>query len=134
MARRHDARRLAALILYQADVSRRSPAEVLEERRTVGERIPRFTVELVTGVEANLAELDRVIGEASEAWPVERMAAVDRSLLRLASHEILDREDVPVAVAIDEAVAAANELSTEESGAFVNGILGRIARERTSAG
>jgi N utilization substance protein B len=62
------------------------------------------------------------------------MAVVDRTLLRLALHEMLHREDVPVAVAIDQAVAAAKELSTEDSGRFVNGILGRIARERAGMG
>lgn len=101
MARRREARRRAVLILYQADVTGRSPAEVLDE----------------------------VIGRSAEGWTVERMAAVDRTLLRLAAHEILHREDVPTAVAIDEAVAAAKELSTGDSGRFVNGVLGKIARE-----
>jgi N utilization substance protein B len=62
------------------------------------------------------------------------MAAVDRAVLRVACYEMLFREDIPAAVAIDEAVAAAKELSTEASGRFVNGVLGRIARERTEAG
>jgi len=83
----------------------------------------------VLGVADRLPELDEVIGGAAEEWTVGRMAAVDRALLRLAAHEILHREDVPAAVAIDEAVAAAKELSTEDSGRFVNGVLGRIARD-----
>lgn len=134
MARRHDARRRAAIILYQADVSGRAPSEVLEERRGLGERIPRFTEELVNGVIAHQAELDVLIGEHSTGWPLDRLAAVDRALLRLACHEILHRDDVPAAVAIDEAVEAAKELSTEDSGRFVNGVLGKIAREHTAAG
>lgn len=132
--RRRDARRRAVLILYQADATERSPQEVLEERRELGERIPRFSEELVIGVAERLAELDRVLAEHSEGWTVDRMAAVDRTLLRLACHEILHREEVPDSVAISEAVEAANELSTEDSGRFVNGVLGRIARERAAAG
>lgn len=129
MARRREARRRAALILYQADVTGRDPAEVLEERVELGERLPSFTRELVLGVADRLSELDEVLGRVAEGWTVGRMAAVDRALLRLAAHEILHREDVPPAVAIDEAVAAAKELSTEDSGRFVNGVLGRIAGE-----
>ena len=136
MTRRHDARRRAALILFQADVARRPLAEVLEERRGVGERIPRFTAELLDGVEERREELDRVIAAHTgrEGWPIERLAAVDRALLRIAVYEILFRDDIPDGVTIVEAVEAAKELSTEDSGRFVNGVLGRIAGERASAG
>lgn len=134
MARRQDARRQAIGILIQADLTGRPPDELLEERKSLGAKIPGFTEELVRGVAARLDELDSVIGEHAEGWTVPRMAVVDRTLLRLALHEMLHREDVPVAVAIDQAVAAAKELSTEDSGRFVNGILGRIARERAGMG
>ncbi|HEX6263426.1 MAG TPA: transcription antitermination factor NusB [Actinomycetota bacterium] len=129
MGARREARRRAALILYQADVTGRAPSEVLEERLELGEALPAFTTELVLGVGERLAELDEVMGRAAEEWTVERMASVDRTLLRLATFEILHRDDVPAAVAIDEAVGAAKELSTEDSGRFVNGVLGRIARD-----
>jgi N utilization substance protein B len=134
VTRRQDARRQAIGILIQADLTGRPPDELLEERRSLGAKIPGFTEELVRGVAARLDELDSVIGEHAEGWTVPRMAVVDRTLLRLALHEMLHREDVPVAVAIDQAVAAAKELSTEDSGRFVNGILGRIARERAGMG
>ena len=134
MARRRDARRLAVQILYQAEVSRRPPAEVVEERRQLGQRVPTFTEELVLGVAEHLPELDALIGEYAQDWTVERMAAVDRAILRVACYEIRYREDVPVAAAIDEAVAAAREMSTEGSGGFVNGILGRIARDAAPSG
>lgn len=133
MARRREARRQAVSILYQADVAKRSPEHVLAERRALGERIPRFTEELVAGVSEHLEELDRLIGSRAEGWTVARMAAVDRTLLRLACFELCYRQDVPAAVAIDEAVAAAKEMSTADSGRFVNGILGRIAREAGAA-
>jgi len=134
MARRRESRRRAVLILYQADATGRDPTEVLAERAELGERITDFTRELVEGVARHRPDLDRTLGAHAEGWTVERMASVDRSLLRLASYEILHREDVPAAVAIDEAVAAAKELSTEDSGRFVNGVLGRIARNHAEAG
>ena len=134
MARRRDARRLAVSILYQADMADRSPLEVIGERRSLGIRVPGFTEDLVAGVEERREELDRLIGEHAEGWSVARLAAVDRALMRVACYELLFRDDVPTAVAIDEAVSAANELSTADSGRFVNGVLGRIARERSEAG
>lgn len=134
MARRRAARRLAVTIVYQADLGHRSPVEVLEERRALGERIPRFTDELVRGVADRAEEIDPLIGEYTEGWSLGRLAAVDRAVLRVACYELLARPDVPSAVAIDEAVAAAKELSTEASGRFVNGVLGRIARDRAGAG
>jgi N utilization substance protein B len=134
VARRRDARRLAVEILYQADVARRSPVEVLEERREVGGRVSGFTEDLVRGVAERLDELDELIGRYAQGWTVPRMVSVDRAILRVASYEILYRDDVPVAAAIDEAVAAATEMSTEGSGGFVNGILGRIAKDRAPSG
>jgi N utilization substance protein B len=133
MKGRRQARRRALDILYQADVTRRPPLVVLEERKEMEELDP-FTEELVRGVTDNAAELDRLIGDHAEGWTIHRMAVVDRNVLRLACYEMMWREDVPVAVAIDEAVEAAKELSTGDSGRFVNGILGRIARERAGAG
>lgn len=134
MTRRRDARRLAVQILYQADVGRSGPVEVLEERREAGDRIPGFTEQIVRGVAERLPEIDRLIGEHAQGWTVPRMVAIDRAVLRVAVHELMYRDDVPAAVAIDEAVAAAKEMSTEESGGFVNGILGRIARDLAEAG
>jgi N utilization substance protein B len=126
---RRDARRRAIDILIQADLTHRPPEVVLEELDSLGEKIPTFTVELVRGVAARLDELDSMIGGHAEGWTVPRMVVVDRTLLRVACYEMLHSEDIPVAVAIDEAVEAAKELSTEDSGRFVNGLLGRIARE-----
>jgi N utilization substance protein B len=130
VARRRQARRRAVDILYQADVVRRHPLDVLEERKALAEKVPGFTEDLVRGTAEHLDELDDLIGEHAEGWTVHRMAAVDRTLLRLACYEILYRNDVSPAVAISEAVASAKELSTEDSGRFVNGILGSIVRER----
>jgi len=126
---RRRARRVALEVLFQSDLTGRDPRETLEERRAAGEEVPPFAVELVEGVAAHLGEIDALLDAHAEGWPVHRMAAVDRAILRLACYELLHRPDVPVGAAIDEAVEAAKELSTEDSGRFVNGILGRIARE-----
>ena len=133
MARRHDARRLAAVVLYQAEVGGADPQEILAERRNLGEGVPRFTEELVLGVVEHRSDIDVLLQRHAREWTLDRMPALDRTLLRLACFELLYREDVPAAVAIDEAVAAAKELSTEDSSRFVNGVLGEIARERAGA-
>jgi len=127
---RREARRQALDILYQADVTGADPAAVTKEWEASGRAIPELTRELVEGVTAHLPELDALIGAYAEEWTVPRMASVDRSILRIACFELLHRSDVPVGAAINEAVEAAKELSTEDSGRFVNGILGRIAREQ----
>ncbi|MFL5799102.1 MAG: transcription antitermination factor NusB [Actinomycetota bacterium] len=128
---RHAERRRALDALYQADVMGVPPPQVLEEwRAATGEEVPAFTAELVRGVEDQGEDLDLIIGEAAEGWTIERMAVVDRTILRLACYELLYGRETPVAVAIAEAVEAANELSTDDSGRFVNGVLGKVARER----
>jgi len=86
-----------------------------------------YAVDIVSGVEREMDSIDRLLAASSEEWTVPRMAIVDRTILRVACHEL--RSGVPPAVAINEAVQAANELSTEDSGRFVNGVLGRIARD-----
>jgi N utilization substance protein B len=125
----HPARRQAIDILYQADVRGEDPAEALKDWTAADQRIPAYTRELVEGVARHRKDLDELLGRFAEGWTVPRMAVVDRTILRVASFELLFRPDVPPAAAINEAVAAAKELSTEDSGRFVNGILGRIARE-----
>jgi len=124
--RRRAARRTAVDILYQADVREQSPTQVLEEWRRAGRKVPDYAEEIVRGVERDLFAIDRELGANSEEWTVQRMAMVDRTILRVASFEL--RAGLPAAIAINEAVEAANELSTEDSGRFINGVLGRIAR------
>jgi N utilization substance protein B len=133
VASRHRARRIALDILCQADVVDRDPRVVLEEWGTSGRSVPPFARELVEGTTAGLPEIDTLLDRLAHGWSVERMPSVDRSVLRLAVYELLHRDDVPDAVAIDEAVEAANRLSTEDSGRFVNGVLGQLARERSPA-
>ena len=129
MSSRRQERRLAIEILFQADVTGTDGPTALEG--WVGSRrsVPEFTRSLVEGVSDHLEEIDRTIAAHSEGWTVDRMASVDRTVLRVATYELAFGGEVPVGVAIDEAVRAAKDLSTEDSGRFVNGVLGKIARE-----
>ena len=129
MTSRREARRTAIDILYQADITATDPIVVLEAWRAAGRPVPPFAVELVTGVEDRLPEVDLLLAEHTEGWTLERMAVLDRTILRVAVYELLHRADVPPSVAISEAVQAASDLSAEAASRFVNGILGRIAAE-----
>ncbi len=128
MTSRRGARRQAVDVLYQADVTGTDPRDVLAEWKATGSDIDAFAEELVTGVAANGAEIDAAIAASAEHWTLERMATLDRVILRVAVRELLLGPEVPAGVAISEAVAIAKELSTEDSGRFVNGVLGTIAR------
>jgi N utilization substance protein B len=131
MAARSKARKRAIDVLYEADVRGEDPRGLLAERLAQADPpVPDYAVELVEGVTGNLGRIDEVLGSHSEGWSVERMPPVDRAVLRLALYELIVRDDVPDAVVIDEAVELAKSLSTDESPRFVNGVLGRVLRER----
>jgi len=123
------AREQALKILFQVDVGGLSPDEAIEAWKEAkgGEPDP-FAVRLVRGVYERMAELDTIIANASRSWSLQQMAAVDRNILRMALYEILFCDDIPVPVAINEAVELAKKYSTEKSGRFINGLLGDIVR------
>jgi len=128
MTSRRASRRQAIDVLYQADVTGRDPRTVLVEWHAAGRELDPFAQELVEGVAANRAEIDELLASRAEHWSLERMASLDRTILRVACFELLHRPEVPPGVAVNEAVQIAKELSTEDSGRFVNGVLGTIAR------
>ena len=126
---RRRARELALRTLYESDVARHPPLEVLERRAGASGLEPEaagYARELVAGVLQHRADLDAIIRERASAWPVAQMAAVDRNILRLGLFESLHRRDtVPVSVAINEGVVLAKLYGGDNSGRFVNGVLGR---------
>jgi N utilization substance protein B len=126
---RREARRTAIEILYQADITGADPTDVLAGWLAADREVPGFARELVVGTAGALVQVDDVLASHAVDWTVERMAALDRTILRVAIFELLHRSDVPHGAAISEAVEAAGELSADESRRFVNGILGKIARE-----
>ena len=125
MAGRRAARRTALVLLYQWDVTEQELASLYE-----GE-IDDYSRELAEAVIERHEELDRRITEASDEWTADRLGALERNILRLALLE-LDRGEIPLEVAIDEAVTLAKRYSSEDAGRLVNGILGRIVKERTA--
>ena len=128
MAARTKARRRALDVLFEAEQRKVDPGEVLAERTARAEQpLNEYTGVLVTGVRAERARIDELLSTYAQGWTLERMPAVDRNVLRLGTWEILFNPDVPDAVAISEAVGLARELSTDQSPAFVNGLLGRLA-------
>jgi N utilization substance protein B len=124
-AGRRAARRAALFVLYQWDVTGQPLASLYE-----GEIDP-FARELAEAVVARAEELDQKISDASEGWPADRLGALERNVLRIGVQE-LEEGDVPVEVAIDEAVSLAKRYASDEAGRLVNGILGRIAREKAA--
>lgn len=128
MSTRRETRRIAIDILYQADITGDDPALAMESWVEAGREVPPYARELVDGVAEHRPAIDLLLEEHTQAWTVARMAALDRTILRVAVEEVRYRDDVPDSVAISEAVEAASELSSDESKSFVNGILGKIAR------
>lgn len=121
--RRSDQRRAAVFALYQEEVTGRPAEELLDHRATA------FSRELVEGVEAERPELDALIERHSIGWTLDRIAPLERSILRVALHELLHRPDVPEEVAIDEAIETAKELCAAEAPGFVNGVLAAALRD-----
>lgn len=135
MAARSKARKRALDLLFESDLRGADPLATLAERVGSDAQPPvaAYAVTLVEGVAARRTRIDEVIASYAEGWEIERMPGVDRNLLRLAVWEILWADDVPDAVAIDEAVGLAKVLSTDDSPRFVNGVLGRIVLARPAA-
>jgi N utilization substance protein B len=121
--RRSDQRRDAVFALYQREVTGRALEELLEGAKP-------FSRELAVGVDANRAELDELISRHSKGWALERIAPLERNIMRVALYESLHRDDIPVEVAIDEAVELAKEYCGADAPGFVNGVLGAALAER----
>ncbi|MBI5886662.1 MAG: transcription antitermination factor NusB [Deltaproteobacteria bacterium] len=131
MNSRHKARETALQILYNVDISQCPPAEALgaqlDAMRGAG-AARRYCEALVNGVLAERRAIDAVINESSDNWTIDRMPLVDRNILRIAVYEFMHLTDVPFKVVIDEAVELAKRYGSEESGAFVNGILDKARK------
>lgn len=129
MGSRNKARKRAVDVLYEADLRELDALTVLRDRVGSIDAPPvrDYTVTLVEGVAEHLERIDELLVQHLEGWTLSRMPAVDRAVLRLGLFELLWSEDVPPAVAIDEAVELVKELSTDDSPKFVNGVLGRIS-------
>jgi N utilization substance protein B len=131
MGSRTKARECALQALYQLDTSGGEPRDVLRgilsHFEEADAETAQFAEQLVRGVQSERGQIDQLIQRSSEHWKLERMARVDRNILRLAVYEILRRSDVPLRVTLNEAVELGKKFGSEESSAFVNGVLDKIA-------
>ena len=131
---RRAAREIALNVLYQVDIAKTPLEEALAtalEHAGLVEVAFEFTEELVRGTLGNLEVIDERLKELSIGWDPQRQPAVDRNILRMAMYEILFLDYMPPSVSINEAVELAKKYSTEESGRFINGVLGALVRQRT---
>ena len=127
MTARSKARKRALDVLYESELRGTDATETLAERSAQADPpIGAYAASIIQGVEANRARIDELIDTYAEGWDLNRMPAVDRNVLRIGVFELLGCDDVPDAVAVDEAVALAASLSTDDSPRFVNGILSRL--------
>lgn len=129
---RHQAREIAVQFLYQMDLNKNSLEDNLANLADEHPQLnltDSFLIDLIFGVRENLAEIDKKVDANVTNWKIKRMAKVDRNIIRLALYEMLNEDEIPVAVSINEAVELAKSFSNEKSAKFVNGILGRLVEE-----
>jgi N utilization substance protein B len=130
--KRRKAREYALQILFQLDIRKEKPsAAVLKHfwaEYDPDEEVKAFSEEIVKGTYKHIARIDELLHQCAKNWSLDRMAVVDRNVLRMAVYEILYRIDIPTSVTINEAIEIAKKYGTDESGSFVNGILDRAAR------
>ena len=137
MGRRRKSREVALQFLYQLDVHDESDPMTHEAefwtRHPVDDATRAFASALVVGTKRRQGEIDGLIVQYAEHWELDRMAVVDRNILRLAVYELLDQGTAPPKVAINEAIEIAKKFGTRESGRFINGILDRVHKELRAA-
>jgi len=127
VAARTKARKRALDVLFESEQRRVDPLETLAARVAAGDPpVGEYSVDLVEGVVSQRQRIDELLTTYAQGWSLDRMPAVDRTILRLGTYELLWRDDIPDAVAISEAVGLARDLSTDESPGFVNGLLARL--------
>jgi N utilization substance protein B len=134
---RRQSREVALQALYQVDVGKSDPESAINYlalNSGAGSDDMDFARELVMGALANLQEIDRIIVSYSKDWQLERLARVDRNIMRLSIYEIIYRSDIPPSVSVNEAVELAKVFGGEDSSKFVNGILGRVVTLPTATG
>jgi N utilization substance protein B len=134
--KRRKSREYALQLLFQMELSDSElTGEVWDEfweGLDEDDEVKTFTLDLVKDTKSRIPELDKIIQKAAEHWALERMAVIDRNILREATCELLFRTDIPDSVAINEAIEIAKKFSTKESASFINGILDRVSREKTT--
>ena len=127
MSARGKARKRALEVLFEADLRKKVAVELLADRPVDDLSQGEYSKQLVMGVDSHREKIDEIIDTYSEGWDMDRMPGVDRNILRIAIFEILWNSEVDDNVAISQAIEMANELSTVDSGKYINGVLGRVS-------
>ena len=124
---RRKSREAAVILLYQSDLLGKDSEEILKNEVDFGKKIDEFALELVNGVNKNRKAIDKEIVGVVENWTIERIAIIDRNILRVAIYEMLFEKDIPLKVSVDEAIEIAKSLGQkDDTPKFINGILGKI--------
>ncbi|MGE5474618.1 MAG: transcription antitermination factor NusB [Ignavibacteriales bacterium] len=129
---RRTARELAFKLLFQMEIQKSEQDEQIEiffEENEAEGKQKEYIIDIVTGTRGKIAEIDKIVAKYLKGWKLGRLSKTDLSILRLAVYEILYREDIPKNVSINEAVELAKTYGSEESAAFINGVLGQVVKE-----
>jgi transcription antitermination factor NusB len=127
---RRKAREEAVILLYQSDLLEKDIEKLIADETALGREINDFTSDIVRGVTINAKEIDTLIKRIVENWTLERIAIIDRNIIRVAIYEMLYKNEIPLKVSVDEAIEIAKELGQkEDTPKFVNGVLGKILIE-----
>ena len=124
---RRRAREKAVVLLYQMDLLKKKPEEIVENDQLVGKKFDEFSLKLINGVKDNLKEIDSIIRETVQNWSLDRIAVIDRNILRIAIYEMIYEDDIPLKVSVDEAIEIAKTLGQKpDTPKFINGVLGKF--------
>ncbi|MBA7629492.1 Transcription antitermination protein NusB [subsurface metagenome] len=125
MLKRREAREKALFYLYQSDLLKMNVDELIQKDLKYKKEIDQFTLKLINGVKNNLDSLNEIINTYSTNWHMDRMSILDRNMLRIALYELIYEQEIPFKVTINEAIEISKKYGGEESGKFINGILGK---------
>jgi len=124
---RRKSREKAVILLYQRDLLEKNIEDIINNDVSVGKRFDEFSLKLINGVMGNLKEIDHIISSVAQNWSLDRIAVIDRNILRVAIYEMLYEDDIPLKVSVDEAIEIAKNLGQkEDTPKFINGILGKF--------
>ena len=124
---RRRAREKAVILLYQMDLLGKNPEEIVENDQIVGKKFDEFSLKLINGVTGNLKEIDSIISSTVQNWSLDRIAVIDRNILRIAIYEMIHEDDIPLKVSVDEAIEIAKNLGQKpDTPKFINGVLGEF--------
>ena len=131
---RRESREAAVILLYQKDLLGKNISELIENDRLNEKSFDDFALELISGVDSNLKEIDDVICSIVKNWSLDRIAVIDRNILRVAIYEMLHENDIPLKVSVDEAIEIAKSLGQkEDTPKFINGVLGKFLNRISNA-